>query len=105
MLAKVYEVIHNWFGTPMKYKFLGERELKVIPKRGDCLEGENLWDVLQVTYVLDVETQNPDNDYVKIYIRQCRNYQFGIEIAITLNRIINTNQYDKNNTHYDNVQC
>ena len=51
-----------------------ERELKVIPKRGDCLEGENLWDVLQVTYVLDVETQNPDNDYVKIYIRQCRNY-------------------------------
>ena len=31
--------------------------------------------------------------------------QFGIEIAITLNRIINTNQYGKNNTHYDNAQC
>ena len=31
--------------------------------------------------------------------------QFGIEIAITLNRTINTNQYDKNGTHYDNVQC
>ena len=29
--------------------------------------------------------------------------QFGIEIAITLNRIININQYDKNDTHYDNV--
>ena len=29
--------------------------------------------------------------------------QFGIEIAITLNRIINTNQYGKNDTHYDNV--
>ena len=29
--------------------------------------------------------------------------QFGIEIAITLNRIINTNQYGKNGTHYDNV--
>ena len=31
--------------------------------------------------------------------------QFGIEIAITLNRIININQYGKNNTHYDNAQC
>ena len=31
--------------------------------------------------------------------------QFGIEIAITLNRIINTNHYGKNGTHYDNVQC
>ena len=31
--------------------------------------------------------------------------QFGIEIAITLNRIINTNQYGKNNTHYNNAQC
>ena len=29
--------------------------------------------------------------------------QFGIEIAITLNRIININQYGKNDTHYDNV--
>ena len=29
--------------------------------------------------------------------------QFGIEIAITLSRIININQYGKNDTHYDNV--
>ena len=31
--------------------------------------------------------------------------QFGIEIAITLSITINANQYDKNDTHYDNVQC
>ena len=31
--------------------------------------------------------------------------QFGIEIAITLSITINTNQYGKNDTHYDNVQC
>lgn len=74
MLAKVYEVTHNWFGKLLKYKFLGERELRAIPRRGDCLEDENLWDVLQVTYVLDVETQNPDNDYVKIYVRQTPSY-------------------------------
>ena len=29
--------------------------------------------------------------------------QFGTDIAITLSIIINTNQYDKNGTHYDNV--
>ena len=31
--------------------------------------------------------------------------QFGIDIAITLSITINTNQYGKNDTHYDNVQC
>ena len=42
-------------------------------------------------------------DTEKIYT-ECK-CKFGIDIAITLNRIININQYDKNNTHYDNVQC
>lgn len=70
MFAEIYEVEFNWFGSPVKYKPLGSRELRVIPSKGDCLKGKDLWNVLQVTYVLDVETQNPDNDYVKIYVKK-----------------------------------
>ena len=61
MLVKVFEV---------KYNFLGERELKMIPNKGDYLKGKDLWYVEQVTVVLDVETQNPDNDYAKVYVRK-----------------------------------
>ena len=70
MLAKIFEVEFNWFGRPIKYNFLGERELKMIPNKGDYLKGKDLWYVEQVTVVLDVETQNPDNDYAKVYVRK-----------------------------------
>ena len=87
MLAKIFEVEFNWFGSPVKYKSLGERELRVIPSKGDCLKGKDLWNVLQVTHMLDVETQNPDKDYVKIYVKKADvGYQFGIEIAIYIDK-------------------
>ena len=70
MLAEFFEVEYNWFGSPVKYNPLGARELKVIPNKGDYVKGKDLWYVEQVTVVLDVETQNPDNDYAKIYVRK-----------------------------------
>lgn len=70
MFAEIFEVEFNWFGSPVKYNPLGARELRVIPSKGDCLKGKDLWNVLQVTHMLDVETQNPDNDYVKIYVKK-----------------------------------
>ena len=70
MLVKVFEVEYNWFDRPIKYNFLGEREMKMIPNKGDYLQGKDLWYVEQVTVVLDVETQNPDNDYAKVYVRK-----------------------------------
>lgn len=70
MLVKVFEVEYNWFGRPTKYNYLGEREMKMIPNKGDYLKGKDLWYVEQVTVVLDVETQNPDNDYAKVYVRK-----------------------------------
>ena len=70
MLVIVFEVECNWFGSPTKYTYLGEREMKMIPNKGDYLKGKDLWYVLQVTVVLDVETQNPDNDYVKVYVKK-----------------------------------
>lgn len=72
MLAKIFEVEFNWLGSPT-YTSLGERELRVIPSKGDCLKGKDLWNVIQVTYVLDIETQNPNNDYVQIYVKKADN--------------------------------
>ena len=70
MLVKVFEVEYSWFGRPTKYIYLGEREMKMIPNKGDYVKGKDLWYVEQVTVVLDVEAQNPDNDYAKIYVRK-----------------------------------
>lgn len=70
MLVKVFEVEYNWFGRPIRYIYLGKREMKMIPNKGDYLKGKDLWYVEQVTVVLDVETQNPDNDYAKVYVRK-----------------------------------
>ena len=70
MLAEFFFFFFNWFGSPVKYTPLGARTLRVIPSKGDCIKGKDLWNVLQVTHMLDVETQNPDNDYVKIYVKK-----------------------------------
>ena len=74
------------------------------------------WYYVRITHFTDkwrVEVRNCEKDNevsledINSLIRICKINlileQFGIEIAITLNRIINTNQYDKNGTYYDNV--